>query len=785
MKNLIVSTALFFGMPAIVLADKIPVNEALNIARQFIMKSASTTNMKQACMKKTPVLVSQTEGHYVFNIGTDNGYIVVACDDMVKDAILGYADNGSFSEKNIPENLRWWLGEYDRQIDYMQQHKEEYMKNSASTYAEEDSPQQTYTEIAPLMTSKWNQDSPYNAKCTEKNGTVCPTGCVATAMAQIMYYNKWPETGTGTYKGMDYNSLYFDWNNMTDIYNSSSSELSKEAVSTLMYAIGKAVDMEYDPSGSGATSFKTLNGVKRNFGYTKAMSVIRNYMSPSSWDKYIYDELSHNRPVFYTGATAQNEGHAFVCDGFRDGFLHINWGWGGAADGYFRSNVLNPPMQGIGGSSGDGFNYYQEVITNMYNPNDDNQRYIFSKATSSISIDKQEADANETLTLSTNISTNTDESQYAYGVRVVDDNGNTVYIMEDDKRKGGDLLLDNGYTINLADFPKADGNYTVTPVVYGADSKTWTDIYSYSGRVSLPFAAIVKDNRISFSNSIPMNIEISNVEVPEETYANELMTIKAKIRCSSGTDFNEKLYIGFQTEGEPLLYQQENAATIVLAGMETETSFDVTAPKETGEYHVALFTLVDGEKTKLTDYHTVKVIEKMPILNVVNKITFSDKNYDSVDPNNIKVKAIIRCTMKDFNDELRFVVYDYDTNEQIGYIAQQGSIKDGYTKNITISGNLNGTIPGHFYHGNICYMNEEGNWVGIKSKYTGGTPANYIKFKTAEATSIQGIENDRTASLTETFTIDGRRIEKTDNLNRLGHSMYITKTGGKWVKVIR
>lgn len=782
MKKIYIALAFMLGTPAMCLADKIPVNAARNIAKQFVADNVPSLKTTQAGRKEALVLASQTEGHYIFNIGKGEGYIVVAGDDMVKEAVLGYADAGSFSEKDLPDNLRWWLSEYDRQIGYMQQHKEQFATSSTALYADDAASEERYKEIAPLLSSTWNQDSPYNDKCPVKSGTVCPTGCVATALAQIMYYNKWPERGTGTYKGMDYGATTFDWGSMTAQYTANSSQTAKDAVATLMYAIGNAVDMEYDPSGSGATTDKTVNGLKRNFGYTKAMLILRDYMSTASWDKYIYDELSHNRPVFYTGATSHMEGHAFVCDGYRDGFLHINWGWGGTADGYYRSSALNPPIQGIGGSSGDGFNYYQCIITNMYDPNDESQRYLFSKISYSISTDKQEADANSQLKLSAQIRTKTDEAAYAYGVRVDDANGNATYIKEEGTHSGNGTHSDSGYTISLTEFPKAEGSYVVTPAVYGADSKAWRDIYASSDGVRLRLAATVKDGKIAFSRIVPANIEVSNLETPEKVYAGESMTIKARIKCKPGADFNESLYVGFLTEGEPDLHKQENGAASVLAGAETEASLEVTAPKTLGEYKVALFALEDGKYRKLTDYYNVEVIDKTPVLDVQTKIIFPDNNYNSVDPDNVRVRAYIKCTEKDFNDEVRFVVYDPNTKEQVGYMAKSATIKKGRTQNITISGKIDGTEPGHAYYGQVCCKDEDGNWTAIDSKTADGEPANYIQFTTADPAAIQGIVAGGNPSPTEIYTMDGRRIEKANERGSSGHSLYIMKKGGKWVK---
>lgn len=181
MKKILLSIALVLGVPAMLFADRIPADKALRIAREFVGNSVPSSMMKQACIREIPVLASHTDGHYVFNVGRGNGYVVVAGDDMVNDAVLGYADSGTFAEGDMPENLRWWLAEYDRQIAYMQQHKAEF--ESSPTATDGAATTNKYKEILPLVKAKWNQDYPYNMKCPEVNGKQCPTGCVATALA--------------------------------------------------------------------------------------------------------------------------------------------------------------------------------------------------------------------------------------------------------------------------------------------------------------------------------------------------------------------------------------------------------------------------------------------------------------------------------------------------------------------------------------------------------------------------------------------------------------------------
>lgn len=186
------------------------------------------------------------------------------------------------------------------------------------------------------------------------------TGCVATAMAQVINYHKYPEKGIGsnsyttTTSGLsvsfNFGATTFDWDNMADIYSLSSTAEQKTAVATLMKACGVSVNMDYGTGASGAMSAFVPAALVNYFGYDKATAYReRIWFSGQEWEDLVYNELATVGPVYYGGTTARNEGHAFVCDGYRaDGFFHINWGWGGQSNGYFRLSALDPSSHGIG-----------------------------------------------------------------------------------------------------------------------------------------------------------------------------------------------------------------------------------------------------------------------------------------------------------------------------------------------------------------------------------------------------------------------------------------------------
>lgn len=309
---------------------------------------------------------------YIYDDKDGEGFVVVSADDNT-DFVLGYSESSQFDAKNIPSNMQGWLEGMTQQIEYARAHG---LVNRASAYP--------YPAISKLCTSEWNQDAPYNQYAPVVSGQRCPTGCLATAVSQIMYYHKWPEgpcSAIEAYTAYTYNikrpqlpATTFDWANMKDKYSTSAT--NGEPVAKLMNYVGQALQMNYAPAGSGATDNYVPSILKNYFGYfTSAKRVERSGYSVSQWDELVYNELKNGRPVLYCGYTPNWEGHAFVCDGYDGaGMYHINWGWGGYGDGYFRLSVLNPNNTTSSGaaSTDDGFTNGQTIVIGIQKEGPDN-----------------------------------------------------------------------------------------------------------------------------------------------------------------------------------------------------------------------------------------------------------------------------------------------------------------------------------------------------------------------------------------------------------------------------
>ena len=287
--------------------------------------------------------------------GNAGGYAVVSKDDTFS-PILGYSDT-AMSDNPAPAFL-WWLETINKSMENML---------AKGTEPQHVQPAPEYrTSVPELLTTRWGQDTPYNLQCPEytvnnvKYNYV--TGCVATAMAQIMKYHNYPEKGYGKtiYRlnpgdgatltiEADFGNTTYDWANMLDSYIPGRyNDEQANAVATIMYHCGVSVRMNYAKDGSGAFSYDACTALRTNFLYDKNIKhYSRDFMPNEEWMNIIYRELNDNCPILYGGVTTANAGHAFVFDGYdADGLVHVNWGWNGESNGYYDVASLNGFSEG-------------------------------------------------------------------------------------------------------------------------------------------------------------------------------------------------------------------------------------------------------------------------------------------------------------------------------------------------------------------------------------------------------------------------------------------------------
>ncbi len=392
--------AILITLSITAMAKHVDLETAKSVAATFWMKNVQKGNIQKSGIEFRDI-TEQTEFANIYILNTNGGFVIVSADDVAK-PILGYSQQDVFNPENIPANAKSWLRNYCYEIQYAIDNNIEAgeetheawnnLRNGAGL-----TPKSTRT-VSQLLTTYWNQSPYYNALCPydEEEGELSVTGCVATAMAQLMKYWNWPLHGTGSHSytsedhpeygtmSADFENTTYDWDNMPSYLSEGSSSTEINAVATLMYHCGVSVEMMYSAMGSGAYTitydgqldFCTENALRDFFGYSNDLhGEYRSFeyedengetqtfvaYTDSEWLAMLKEDLDALRPVLYTGAS-DDGAHAFIFDGYDSNDLfHVNWGWAGHADGFFSMDALEPNPGGIGGG-GYQFNMEQTAI---------------------------------------------------------------------------------------------------------------------------------------------------------------------------------------------------------------------------------------------------------------------------------------------------------------------------------------------------------------------------------------------------------------------------------------
>ena len=350
-------------------AAPVDVASALDRAAQFLDSNPpalqfSGRSALRLAHAETSALDSRLTDYYVIN--ADDAFVIIAGDDRVT-GMLAYGQ-GQLDLSNLPCGMQWWLNSQKEQMEWLHAHPDFVLEQR----------EPSRSQVKPLLVSTWSQSEPYNNQCPVYHGHLCVTGCVATAMAQLLYYWKYPVQVTETLPAYTSQSLgiympalepvEFNWAAMQDTYLSSDTESEgAQAAAQLTLYCAQSVKMNFLYGTSGANTNHIPNVLSTYFGFkSSAHCEYRENFTTQGWADFIYNELANNRPVVYSGSKASG-GHAFICDGYDgEGMFHINWGWNSQSNGYFLLNVLNPDLQGTGSATGVyGYIYNQAVIVGI------------------------------------------------------------------------------------------------------------------------------------------------------------------------------------------------------------------------------------------------------------------------------------------------------------------------------------------------------------------------------------------------------------------------------------
>lgn len=375
MKQILKGISIFiFSLVAIhnVFAEKIEPKIAKTLATNFFYEKCllSGNDIKQAAEMTLSYtrLAGNEEVYYVFSSGKN--FIIVAADDDVY-PVLAYSFESTYRTENLSPEFEFWMGSYEKQILQVRTNNIEADQKIASSwnyYLNNFNPQESLKNgeksMAPLLMSTWDQGNYYNSLCPEDpagpGGRVW-SGCVATCMAQVIYYYRYPQQGSGSHGYYsDYGYLSADFGTTTYNYDGMQNDINARYnydMALIQYHCGVAIDMNYSPSGSGAYMGDDANAMKTNFGYSSSTQLYyKDDYTATDWANLLKNNLDAKMPIQYAGYG--EGGHAFVCDGYQGtDFFHFNWGWSGTYNGYFYLDNLNP---------GYTFNNGQQAILNSY-----------------------------------------------------------------------------------------------------------------------------------------------------------------------------------------------------------------------------------------------------------------------------------------------------------------------------------------------------------------------------------------------------------------------------------
>lgn len=366
MYRIYLSLVALFALGQSVWAGPIDRRQASVLAAKFVRLDSRAEAMRATELEQQGIMPA----YHIFNDTDRSGFVILSGEEGLA-PIIGYSESGQLQVGRLPEQLTELLRKYEQRIKDIRRSSQAAPGQSQSIVK-----YRPKAVVGPLLKCEWNQSTPYNDLAPKKTGEErAPIGCVATAMAQVMYFHQWPVAGRGknTYTNTHYGELSadfskstYDWSNMATTYtrtrfgSPSWDAKAGAAVARLMYDAAVAVNMDFTPKESGAYTHDAARALDETFDY-HVRFLNREMLNNEDFVTSVKDELNSKNPILMAGASDIG-GHAWVIDGYdENGLIHVNWGWGGMSNGYFELDFMNPSALGIGGGGGN-FNQGQEVI---------------------------------------------------------------------------------------------------------------------------------------------------------------------------------------------------------------------------------------------------------------------------------------------------------------------------------------------------------------------------------------------------------------------------------------
>ena len=594
---------------AIALLSSITV-QAGPVSKQAVRQRAQKWMSKPMTPMKLSVADKEAGPYTIFNADDGQGYVIVSCDDRTEQ-ILGYSDQGNLTEDNMPEGLRWLLQMYSEQIKALptvvNTNSSENVVDDVSTMAFRRAPVITKHSIEPLLQTRWNQGGPYNLLCPRyynedgTQGDLSATGCVATAIAQVMGFYRYPSETIRMIPGyyQNYNTTAgkksvllhnipehsrIDWDNILPDYYGGETDEQKTAVAQLMYWVGLGCKMGYGASSAAGFS-EGVKALINYFGYDDGTHIeARHNHSIQSWHDLLYNELATGHPIAFAG-TNTGGAHAFVIDGYDvSGLFHLNWGWGGLDNGYFRIDVLAPDDgSGIGASpTPDGYNMGQEAIIGMCLPDNvvaDEQQPVLNA--------NDWAVRNGNTFFTNFVNWTGIDTSFDMGIAIVKDDGSLQILSSFTQHLSVNTFVGHEFLINNL----SEGSYRLVPVSKRSSLTKWQT--HLSPQVYYILAQVDTNGSVTLGIMPQQNITMTNIAFPGNHKVGDRQSVKATFHNYAAEYYREIHLLASLTDnkGEAVCRTQ---VTIPVDG-ETISDFSFV-PNQSGVWHVWLATDRNGNE---------------------------------------------------------------------------------------------------------------------------------------------------------------------------------------------
>lgn len=635
----------------------------------------------------------------------------------------------------LPDNLISWLKYVDDAKEYIARHPE-----SAVSEAERLSLAPA-TEVSPIMPNiAWDQGDPFNKFVPAG----CPTGCVATALSQIMYYYRYPELGSGyhsyTWQGhtheVNFAEEFYDWDQMFDQYLPRvHTEEQKEAVAKLCYHVGVAMDMMYAPGGSGAYDMRVNESMRDYFSYNPYGTVINRFaFGLANWSGILNRELSLGHPVYMSGSSNEG-GHAFVIDGVNEqDYYHVNWGWGGAYNGWYDISIMHPAGVGTGASpSDDGFAWNQAIYAG-FTP-DVPVDSVFYTTIMNYYIDAQVQ--NDTVVSNLwlfNTSATTQKGTVYYDLMQGDSLIIRQQVLDDFSYR---YWRENGGTVNFI-LPEsmADGDYQLRLSFRNQDG-LWSTIYGYRPNPDYIKLTVEDGIKTAWTDEIDVRMTTTQWDF-ENLYAGHDNTLSSLIR-NDGEEKIAGLWFLLLTYSDGSFQQIEATDIVTIAPQEEKWVTFKTSFESQGE---CLAQIVMAKQSE-NDREAWIVQHSDTILNILDDGTFgadlslTDNIYlqsgDCEVNGTITIGADIKNDGSAYNGELSLKIFaDKNFKTEVMSYTTDFTIEEQENKTALLSIKLDKAKAKRSYYASV-FMRRGSQYVAIP-----GT--NQLKLIVKEEGSAAGIE---------------------------------------------